>query len=131
MCKSSFIMALRGLLALGVLVSLSACDTPPRRDPDYAASYPAVHANPAQSQAATGAIFQGGYDVALFEDLRARRIGDILHPFVREQPGGQVQQQCGLQDRRINCGKSDHPRRQAGVPVAGCAAAGSDSKQYA
>lgn len=41
-------------------------------------SYPAAHGSPAQSQAATGAIFQGGYDVALFEDLKAHRIGDIL-----------------------------------------------------
>ena len=76
--KTSLINILRGTLALGVLASLVACDTPPRRDPDYAASYPAVHASPAQSQAATGAIFQGGYDVALFEDLKAHRIGDIL-----------------------------------------------------
>ncbi|MBK6656735.1 MAG: flagellar basal body L-ring protein FlgH [Proteobacteria bacterium] len=76
--NTSLINILRGTLALGVLASLVACDTPPRRDPDYAASYPAVHASPAQSQAATGAIFQGGYDVALFEDLKAHRIGDIL-----------------------------------------------------
>lgn len=78
MCKFSFMLALRAVLAGTVLASLAACDTPPRRDPDYAASYPAVHASPTQSQAATGAIFQGGYDVALFEDLKARRIGDIL-----------------------------------------------------
>ena len=78
MCKFSFVLALRAVLAGAVLASLAACDTPPRRDPDYAASYPAVHASPTQSQAATGAIFQGGYDVALFEDLKARRIGDIL-----------------------------------------------------
>ncbi len=78
MSKSSFITILRGALALVTLASLVACDTPPRRDPEYAASYPAVHGSPAQSQAASGAIFQSGYDVALFEDLKAHRIGDIL-----------------------------------------------------
>ncbi len=78
MFNSSFTTVARVALALAVLASLTACDTPPRRDPEYAASYPAVHASPAQAQAATGGIFQGGYDVALFEDLKAHRIGDIL-----------------------------------------------------
>ena len=78
MIKISFATVLRTALALGVLTSLAACEAPPRRDPEFAASYPAAHGSPAQSQAATGAIFQGGYDVALFEDLKAHRIGDIL-----------------------------------------------------
>ena len=78
MFKPPFIHVLRGAIALAVLVSLAACNTPPRRAPEYAASYPAVHSSPAQAQAATGAIFQGGYDVALYEDLKAHRIGDIL-----------------------------------------------------
>ena len=30
------------------------------------------------SQAASGAIFQAGYDVVLFEDSRPRKVGDIL-----------------------------------------------------
>ncbi len=78
MIKISFATVLRTALALGVLTSLAACEAPPRRDPEFAVSYPAAHGSPAQSQAATGAIFQGGYDVALFEDLKAHRIGDIL-----------------------------------------------------
>ena len=73
-----FLMALRLLVVLGLLATLSACEAPPRRDPEYAATYPAVHGSPAQSQAASGAIYQGGYDIALFEDLKAHRIGDIL-----------------------------------------------------
>ena len=78
MFNAHLIVATRVLLALCVLGALSACDTPPRRDPEYAASYPAVHASPAQAQAASGAIFQTGYEVALFEDLKAHRVGDIL-----------------------------------------------------
>ena len=78
MCTIRLIFVLRSLLVLGLLVALAACEAPPRRDPEYAATYPAAHGSPAQSQAASGAIYQGGYDVALFEDLKAHRIGDIL-----------------------------------------------------
>ena len=73
-----FALTLHGLFIGTLLVALTACEAPPRRDPEYAASYPAAHGSPAQSQAASGAIYQGGYDVTLFEDLRAHRIGDIL-----------------------------------------------------
>ena len=78
MFNAHLIVATRVLRVLCVLGALSACDTPPRHDPEYAASYPAVHASPAQAQAASGAIFQTGYEVALFEDLKAHRVGDIL-----------------------------------------------------
>jgi len=62
------------LLAL----ALSGCNTTPVRDPEFAASLPAPLEVPQARQAASGAIFQSGYDVVLFEDSRARRIGDIL-----------------------------------------------------
>jgi flagellar L-ring protein FlgH len=78
MFNTRFAFILRVSMLVVVLVMLTACEAPPRRDPEYAASYPAAHGSPAQSQAASGAIFQGGYDIALFEDLRAHRIGDIL-----------------------------------------------------
>jgi flagellar L-ring protein precursor FlgH len=38
----------------------------------------------AQSQATDGAIYAAGRDVALFEDLKARRIGDLLTIVLRE-----------------------------------------------
>jgi flagellar L-ring protein precursor FlgH len=68
-------------LALLALVAgcgglLGGCNDLPRRDPDYAASMPAVRPPPAQ--AANGAIYQAGYNLVLFEDVRARRIGDTL-----------------------------------------------------
>lgn len=61
-----------------VALALSACNSTPRRDPAFAASYPAAHAGPVPAQAASGSIYQAGYDVVLFEDLKARRVGDIL-----------------------------------------------------
>jgi flagellar L-ring protein precursor FlgH len=59
--------------------SLSACNTAPIRDPEYAATLPAL-IPPVQTQQAnaSGSIYQAGYDVVLFEDIKARRIGDIL-----------------------------------------------------
>lgn len=65
--------------ALALLaLALSGCNTTPVRDPEFAASLPAPLEVPQARQAASGAIFQSGYDVVLFEDSRARRIGDIL-----------------------------------------------------
>jgi flagellar L-ring protein precursor FlgH len=68
----------RSIAVVLVVAGLSACNSTPRRDPEYAASMPAVHANPSAARAASGAIFQAGYELAFFEDLKARRIGDIL-----------------------------------------------------
>lgn len=65
--------------ALALLaLALSGCNTTPVRDPEFAASLPAPLEVPRARQASSGAIFQAGYDVVLFEDSRARRIGDIL-----------------------------------------------------
>lgn len=64
------------LVGFFIITMLSACNSTPRRDPDYSPSYPAAFPEPVQRH--TGSIYQAGYDVALFEDLRARRIGDIL-----------------------------------------------------
>lgn len=60
------------------LVLLTACNSMPRRDPAFAASYPAPLEVTRQQQAAAGSIYQAGYDVVLFEDVKARRVGDIL-----------------------------------------------------
>lgn len=69
----------RGALALcAASVLVAGCNSTPRRDPSYAASLPAPLEVPQARQAATGSIYQAGYDIVLFEDSRARRIGDIL-----------------------------------------------------
>jgi len=59
---------LAALLAAG-------CNTAPKRDPDYAAVRPPVTPPPPSGD---GAIYQGGYSMNWFEDLRARRVGDML-----------------------------------------------------
>lgn len=56
-------------------VLLSACQSSPTRDPQFAAVRPAL---PPVEPAANGAIFKAGSENRLFEDIRARRIGDIL-----------------------------------------------------
>ena len=47
----------------------------PRHDPEYVPAKPASYQIP---QTSNGSIYQTGYGVSLFEDIRARRIGDIL-----------------------------------------------------
>ena len=71
-------LAIRSLLLPLLVIQLVACNTVPRRDPEFSVSLPAAHPSPQLAQASSGAIFQTGYDRALFEDVKARRIGDIL-----------------------------------------------------
>lgn len=73
-----FDLTLLRWLPLIAAVVLAGCNSTPRRDPEYAAAWPAVHTDPVRAQAVTGSIYQRGYDVLLFEDIKARRIGDIL-----------------------------------------------------
>lgn len=47
----------------------------PRHDIEYAPAKPVSYQVP---QSHNGSIYQAGYEVRLFEDIRARRIGDIL-----------------------------------------------------
>jgi len=61
------------LVALGLL--LVGCNTAPKRDPEYAPVRPVV---PPPLPEANGAIFRAGYETAWFENLRARRVGDLL-----------------------------------------------------
>ena len=62
------------ILALAVSV-LAGCEVLPKRDPAFA-PVQAIDLRPPQQT--NGAIFQSGYDMRLFEDHTARRIGDIL-----------------------------------------------------
>jgi flagellar L-ring protein precursor FlgH len=69
-------LAFGTLLPLTVLVLLlMGCDTLPKRDPDFAPVQPADLRPPQQHN---GAIYQAGYDMRLFEDIKSRRVGDIL-----------------------------------------------------
>lgn len=67
---------MRSLLTLLVLAALLAgCNSAPKRDLKYAPVEPVAIPQPVQSG---GAIYQAGNATAWFEDLRARRVGDIL-----------------------------------------------------
>lgn len=67
------------LLKLGIysviLSTLIGCETLPKRDPAFA-PVQAVDLRPPQQN--NGAIYQSGYDMRLFEDHTAKRVGDIL-----------------------------------------------------
>ena len=62
------------IVALAVSL-LAACNSMPERDPAYASTRPIA---PAPNAEATGGIYQAGQGLALFEDTRPRRVGDIL-----------------------------------------------------
>lgn len=67
---------MKRLFLIAVMMGVFAgCETLPKRDPDFAPVQPADLRPPIQTN---GAIFQAGYDMRLFEDYSARRVGDIL-----------------------------------------------------
>lgn len=65
------------LVSMSLLYGCAAMDqmSKPKHDPAFAPAQPVQYQSPSQN---TGAIYQAGYDMRLFEDIRARRIGDIL-----------------------------------------------------
>ena len=69
------------LCCMLTFILMSACATPKRGDPEFA---PAM---PQQVQAPTqyNAIYQPGTSLLLFEDIKARRIGDMITVFLQEQ----------------------------------------------
>jgi flagellar L-ring protein precursor FlgH len=58
-----------------VLLLLAACTPIPPRDPEFAPVQPASLRPPIQN---SGSIYQSGYDIRLFEDNKAMRVGDVL-----------------------------------------------------
>lgn len=68
---------LTAILACGLILGLQGCATleEPARNPSYAPTMPPV---PVPAQDNNGAIFQPVNGMALFEDVRAHRVGDIL-----------------------------------------------------
>ncbi len=62
-------------LLLLLMALLAGCNSAPVRDPAYAPIRPVV-ASP--TPYGNGAIYQTGYEHSWFEDMRARRVGDML-----------------------------------------------------
>ncbi len=58
-----------------VVLMVTGCETLPKRDPAFA---PVQAVDLRTPQQTNGAIYQTGYDMRLFEDQTARRVGDIL-----------------------------------------------------
>jgi flagellar L-ring protein precursor FlgH len=64
------------ILPILMLLLITACtSTPVKRDPDYAAVRPVATEKPERND---GAIFDARSHNSLYEDYRARRVGDIL-----------------------------------------------------
>ena len=69
-------MNLGKIICISVVLSLLVgCEVLPKRDPAFS-PVQAVDLRPPQQ--ANGAIYQSGYDMRLFEDHTAKRVGDIL-----------------------------------------------------
>src|SRR5699024_1601289 len=66
----------RGLVMLAGLGLLAACASPEPID-DWSATLPPASPAPDPVQA-NGAIYQTGNNIALFEDVKARRVGDTI-----------------------------------------------------
>jgi flagellar L-ring protein precursor FlgH len=65
-----------------VMLLVQACTPLPQRDPAFAPVAPANLRPPIQS---SGSIYQSGYDMRLFEDNKAMRVGDILTITLQEK----------------------------------------------
>lgn len=65
----------RSCIVVVIVSLLEACTPIPLRDPAFAPVAPADLRPPAQT---SGSIYQSGYDMRLFEDQTAKRVGDIL-----------------------------------------------------
>lgn len=72
--------AILGIVAM--LTLLSGCASLHKPSADYRPAYPAVSVAPPQNN---GGIYQVGYSQALFEDLKARRIGDTITIVLEER----------------------------------------------
>lgn len=79
------------------LVILAGCETLPQRDPDFAPVQPADLRPP---EAQNGAIYQAGYDMRLFENHAASRVGDILTVTLTEST--QAQKSADLDAQKDN-----------------------------
>ena len=79
---SRIMAAIRLGMFLTAVSFLQACATVPKDKVSYAPSRPQPEMLPAATQ---GAIFQAGQEISLFEDAKARRVGDIITVVLVEQ----------------------------------------------
>ncbi len=83
MTRISIDNATRAILSIvAMLTLLSGCASMQKPAADYRPAYPVVSVPPPQTN---GGIYQAGYSQALFEDLKARRIGDTITIVLQER----------------------------------------------
>lgn len=68
-------LMMRLMLLLLIVTLLAGCNSAPKRDPEFAAVPPMSFPPVPQGN---GSIYQAGFERAWFENIRARRVGDIL-----------------------------------------------------
>jgi flagellar L-ring protein FlgH len=87
-------------LTLSSLIIMTGCmSDAAKRDPDYAAVRPV----PVEKQElSNGAIFDVSSNVSLFEDYRARRVGDILTIRLEEQTAGEKETETIIKKNNSN-----------------------------
>jgi len=74
--------AIRNLIVIGLAgMVLAGCQSKPVRDMAYAPVEPVV---PRPAEQTNGAIYQAGFERSWFENVRARRVGDILLVTLKE-----------------------------------------------
>ncbi|MBV1929332.1 MAG: flagellar basal body L-ring protein FlgH [Gammaproteobacteria bacterium] len=74
---------LQSVYVFVVVSILSACTViPEHSEPGYESVAPVAMVRPEQN---TGSLYQAGYDIVLFEDQRASRVGDIIQVLLVEQ----------------------------------------------
>ena len=80
--------ALRTSLLLLCVASLTACvQTPPKpNDPAYA---PVMPRTPMPQELNNGAIYQAGFEMSLYEDRKAHRVGDVITVMLTERMAAQ------------------------------------------
>lgn len=68
--------------AVGLVALLSGCASMQPPQADYRPAYPPAMTPPSQTE---GAIYQAGHNIALFEDIKAKRIGDTITIVLQER----------------------------------------------
>lgn len=87
-------------LTLSSLIIMTGCNTNPvKRDPDYAAVRPVATEGQEKND---GAIFDVSTNISLFEDYRARRVGDILTVNLEEQTAAEKETETIIKKNNSN-----------------------------
>lgn len=92
-----------GLAALSLL--LSGCATAPKPRPGDARYSPVMPVSQPTGQSASGSIYANGAGISLWEDKRARRIGDIITLYLEERTVSSKSNKTAIdKDDQLNMG---------------------------